>query len=149
MDFIQKINEDLKAAMKAKDQVKLRTVRAVKAAILLAQTDGSGQQVDEAKGLKIINKLLKQRKDSLKIYEDQGREDLAAVEREEIKVLETYLPEQLGEEEILRKLKEMIAASGASSMKDMGRVMGMASKAFAGQADNSLVAKLVKQLLGA
>ena len=149
MDFIQKINEDLKAAMKAKDQVKLRTVRAVKAAILLAQTDGSGQQVDEAKGLKIINKLLKQRKDSLKIYEDQGREDLAAVEREEIKVLETYLPEQLGEEEILRKLKEMIATSGASSMKDMGRVMGMASKAFAGQADNSLVAKLVKQLLGA
>ncbi len=149
MDFIQKINEDLKAAMKAKDQVKLRTVRAVKAAILLAQTDGSGQEVDEAKGLKIINKLLKQRKDSLKIYEDQGREDLAAVEREEIKVLETYLPEQLGEEEILRKLKEMIATSGASSMKDMGRVMGMASKAFAGQADNSLVAKLVKQLLGA
>ena len=94
MDFIQRINTDLKEAMKAKDQARLRTVRAIKSAILLAQTDGSGKEVDEAMGLKIINKLLKQRKDSLKIYEQQGRDDLAAVEREEIQVLEAYLPEQ-------------------------------------------------------
>ncbi len=147
MDFIQKINSDLKEAMKAKDQARLRTVRAIKSAILLAQTDGSGKEVDEAKGLQIINKLLKQRRDSLKIYQDQGREDLAAVEQEEITVLEEYLPAQLGEDEILAKLKEIISHTGASSMKDMGRVMGMASKAFAGQADNAIVARLVKQLL--
>ncbi len=149
MDFIQRINTDLKEAMKAKDQARLRTVRAIKSAILLAQTDGSGKEVDEAMGLKIINKLLKQRKDSLKIYEQQGRDDLAAVEREEIQVLEAYLPEQLSEEEVLERLKGIIATSGATSMKDMGRVMGVATSTFAGQADGAMVAKLVKQLLSA
>ncbi len=147
MDFIQRINTDLKEAMKAKDQARLRTVRAIKSAILLAQTDGSGKEVDEAMGLKIINKLLKQRKDSLKIYEQQGRDDLAAVEREEIQVLEAYLPEQLSEEEVLERLKGIIATSGATSMRDMGRVMGVATSTFAGQADGAMVAKLVKQLL--
>lgn len=147
MSLEQKITEDLKAAMKAKDQAALRGIRAIKAAILLAKTDGSGKELDEAGEIKMLQKLVKQRRDSLEIFEKQGRDDLAQVEREEIEIISKYLPQQLGEEEIKSIVQEIIDQVGASSMKDMGRVMGMVSKKLAGRADNKVVAGIVKSLL--
>lgn len=147
MDFTQKLNTDLKDAMKAKDQASLRGIRAIKAAILLAETDGSGNKVDDAKFIQIVQKLIKQRKDSLEIYEKQNREDLAVVEKEEISVLERYLPEQMSAEELEAELKKIIEEVGASSMKDMGMVMGKASAALAGRADGKTISAAVRQLL--
>lgn len=147
MSLEKKINEDLKLAMKAKDQEKLRGIRAIKSAILLLKTDGSGKEIDEAAEIKLLQKLVKQRKDSLDIYVKQGREDLAKTEQEEIDVISTYLPKQLSPEEIKEKVREIIAKTGASSMKDMGKVMGMASSAFAGKADGATIASIVKELL--
>ncbi len=148
MSLEQKITTDLKAAMKAKDQVALRGIRAIKAAILLAKTDGSGKEITEDMEIKILQKLVKQRKDSLDIYQKQNREDLAAKEREEIEVIERYLPEQLGEEELTAILKGIIDQVGATSMRDMGKVMGMASKQLAGKADGKAISAVVKRLLG-
>ena len=147
MDFTQKLNTDLKEAMKAKDQASLRGIRAIKAAILLAETDGSGNKVDDAKFIQIVQKLIKQRKDSLEIYEKQNREDLAVVEKEEISVLERYLPEQMSAEELEAELKKIIEEVGASSMKDMGMVMGKASAALTGRADGKTISAAVRQLL--
>ena len=148
MSLEKKVMQELKAAMKAKDQAALRSIRAIKAAILLLKTDGSGQELNEEKEIKLLQKLVKQRRDSLEIYEKQGREDLAVVEREEIAVIEKFLPEQLGEEELKAILGKIIETTGASSMKDMGRVMGMASKELAGKADGKTISMIVKQLLG-
>ena len=148
MSLEKKIAEDMKAAMKAKDKDALRGIRAVKSAILLAKTDGSGKELDEEGEIKLLQKLIKQRKDSLDIYTKQGREDLAAIEQAEITVIEKYLPEQLGEEELKAILTKIIADTGASSMKDMGKVMGLASKQLAGQADGKTISAVVKQLLG-
>ena len=148
MTLEEKINQDLKAAMKAKDQVALRGIRAIKSAILLAKTDGSGQGLDEGKEIKLLQKLVKQRKDSLDIYEKQNREDLAQTEREEIDVIEKYLPEQMDPAALEEVIKTIIAQTGASSMKDMGKVMGMASKQLAGKADGKTISQVVKQLLG-
>ena len=134
--------------MKAKDQVSLRGIRAIKAAILILKTDGSGGEMDNDKEIKLLQKLIKQRKDSLEIYEKQGREDLAATEKEEIEVISKYLPAQLSEEEIEVKIKAIIEQTGASSMKDMGKVMGMASGQMAGKADGKTIASIVKRLLG-
>jgi len=125
----------------------LRSIRAVKAAILLVKTDGTGKELDEAGEIKLIQKLVKQRQDSLDIFEKQGREDLAVNEREEIAVLKKYLPAQMSEEELLPIIKELITQSGASGMKDMGKVMGMASAKLAGKADGKTISGLVKQLL--
>ncbi|MEM6378091.1 MAG: GatB/YqeY domain-containing protein [Bacteroidota bacterium] len=147
MTLEQKITTDLKAAMKAKDDAAKRGIRAIKQAILLAKTDGSGEAIDEAKEIKMLQKLAKQRKESITIFEAQGREDLAKVEREELEIIERYLPAQLSEEEITTALKEIIAQTGASSMRDMGKVMGMATKKFAGQADGKVVSGIVKKLL--
>jgi hypothetical protein len=147
MTLQSKIMDDLKTAMKAKDKVSLRSLRAIKAAILLAQTDGTGTEIDEEKEIQIVQKLIKQRQDSLKIYNDQNRPDLAEVEVEEIDVLQKYLPEQLSEDELKAAIQAIIDKSGANSMKDMGKVMGMASSEFQGKADNRMVATLVKQLL--
>ncbi len=147
MSLENKITQDLKTAMKAKDQVSLRGIRAIKAAILLAKTDGSGKELNEDLEIKMLQKLVKQRQDSLDIYEKQGREDLAVVEREEIDVIKRYLPEPLSAEELEAMIKEIIAQTGASSMKDMGKVMGMASKALAGKADGKTISGVVKQLL--
>ena len=116
MSLEQKIMTDLKEAMKAKDQAKLRSIRAIEAAILLMKTDGTGQEITEDKEIKLIQKLVKQRKESLDIYEKQGRDDLAAVEKEEIAVLEKYLPEQMGEAELTDYLKGLVDKLGASSM---------------------------------
>lgn len=138
---------DMKTAMKAKDKVSLRGIRAIKSAILLAKTDGSGEAIDEAKELKILQKLIKQRQDSLKIYEEQNRPELAQIEKEEIEVIQKYLPKQMSEDELRAAIQEIIDTTGASSMKDMGKVMGMSSKAFQGKADNRMVATIVKELL--
>ncbi|WP_235298489.1 GatB/YqeY domain-containing protein [Portibacter marinus] len=147
MSLETKLMTDLKAAMKSKDQPALRSIRAIKAAILLMKTDGSGKEVDEAAEIKLLQKLVKQRKDSLEIYEKQGRDDLAQTEREEIEVIEKYLPAQLSEEEIRIHVKEVIAQTGASGMKDMGKVMGAANKRLAGKADGKTIASVVKEEL--
>lgn len=148
MSFEKKLMDDLKTAMKGKDQASLRGIRALKAAILVRKTDGSGKEIDESEYIKITQKLVKQRKESLSIYEEQGREDLASVEREEIAVLEQYLPEQLSDEALATIIDEVIAQVGASSMKDMGKVMGITNGKVGGQADGRKIAEIVKSKLG-
>jgi len=135
--------------MKLKDQAALRGIRAIKAAILLFKTDGSGENLDPDKSIKLLQKLVKQRQDSLDIFEKQGREDLATVEREEIAVIQRYLPQQLSREAIALKVNEIIAETGASGIKDMGKVMGIASQKMSGQADGKIIAEIVKSTLGA
>jgi len=147
MSLEERISTDLKEAMKAKDQAKVRSIRAIKAAILLLKTDGSGQEITPDKEIKLVQKLVKQRKDSMDIYLKQDREDLAAVEREEITVLEAYLPEQISEAELTDIIKKIIETTGASGMSDMGKVMGIASKELAGKADGKTISGIVKTLL--
>jgi uncharacterized protein len=147
MSLEAKINNDLKEAMKNKDQVGLRGIRAVKAAILLAKTDGSGEELNEEKEIKLLQKLVKQRHDSLEIYRKQNREDLAVVEVEEIEVIQRYLPEQLSEEKLREIIGTIINETGASGIKDMGKVMGLASQQLAGKADGKAIAAAVKSLL--
>lgn len=142
-----KIMEDLKDAMKAKDQAALRGIRAIKSAILIFKTDGSGNDLNEDAEIKILQKLVKQRQDSLDIFEKQAREDLAVTEREEIAIIKKYLPSQLEGEALEAKLREIIAEVGATSAKDMGKVMGAASKALAGKADGKSISETVKKLL--
>ena len=148
MTFEERINEDLKTAMKAQDKQSLRGVRAIKQAILIAKTDGTHEEINEEKAIKMLQKLVKQRKDSLSIYEQQGREDLALVEREELEVIERYLPKALSPEELEAAVKRIVAEVGATSMKDMGKVMGLANKEFAGRADGAAISAVVKKLLG-
>ena len=148
MSLEAKITTDLKTAMKAKDQAALRTIRAIKSAILLQKTDGSGVQLNEDMEIKMIQKLIKSRKDSLEIYEKQNREDLAKNEREEIEILERYLPTQLSADELKPILQGIIEKVGASSMKDMGKVMGLANAQLKGQADGKTISNVVKELLG-
>ena len=147
MSLEAKIANDLKAAMKAKDDAAKRGIRAIKSAILLLKTDGSGAEITEEKEIKLLQKLVKQRKDSLEIYEKQGREDLAVTEREEIAVIEKYLPKQLDAAELEAIIKGIIEQTGANSMRDMGKVMGIASKQLAGKADGKTISGVVKQLL--
>ena len=149
MDFNNRIATDLKEAMKSKDQAALRGIRAIKAALLLAKTDGSGQEVTEEKFTSIVQKLIKQRKDSLEIYTEQGRDDLAKVEKEEIEVISKYLPEQLSDEELASYIKDLIAKLGASSMKDMGKVMGAANQELKGKAEGKAISAEVKKQLSA
>ena len=148
MSLELRVNDEIKTAMKAKDAVALRSLRAIKSAILLAKTDGSGKEVDDAIELKIVQKLVKQRKDSLEIFEKQNREDLAVKEREEIAVISKFLPAQMDAAELETFIKGIIDQTGASSMKDMGKVMGMASKQLAGKADGKTISNVVKALLG-
>jgi len=147
MSFTDTINADLKTAMKAKDQNTMRTLRDIKAAILLANTDGSGEEMTEERGIKILQKLVKQRRESLDIYIKQGREDLAAPERAEISVIEKYLPEAMSEADVEKAVKAVIDQTGATSMKDMGKVMGMATKELAGKADGKVISGIVRKLL--
>lgn len=148
MSLEQKIMGDLKAAMKSKDQAALRGIRAIKAAIILTKTDGSGTVLDETGEIKLLQKLVKQRQDSLDIFKKQGREDLAKIEEEEIEVIQKFLPQQMGEDELLPIIQEIVSQTGAQGMKDMGKVMGMASQKLAGKADGKTIASIVKQLLG-
>lgn len=148
MSLEAKIMESLKTAMKAKDEVALRTLRAIKAAIIIEKTaEGATGEIDEATEIKMLQKMAKQRKDSLQIFEQQQREDLASKEREELAIIEQFLPAQMSEEEIKQALQLVIAKVGASSMADLGKVMGIASKELAGKADGKLIASLVKELL--
>lgn len=148
MSLEAKIMESLKTAMKAKDEVALRTLRAIKAAIIIEKTaEGATGEIDEATEIKMLQKMAKQRKDSLEIFEQQLREDLASKEREELAIIEQFLPAQMNEEEIKQALQLVIAQVGASSMADLGKVMGIASKELAGKADGKLIASLVKELL--
>lgn len=148
MSLEAKIMESLKTAMKAKDEVALRTLRAIKAAIIIEKTaEGATGEIDEATEIKMLQKMAKQRKDSLQIFEQQQREDLASKEREELAIIEQFLPAQMNEEEIKQALQLVIAQVGASSMADLGKVMGIASKELAGKADGKLIASLVKELL--
>ena len=147
MTLEEKINSDLKAAMLSKDEAALRALRAIKSAILLAKTSGGGNITQEDE-MKMLQKLVKQRKESVEIFQTQNRADLAKGEIEEIAVIEKFLPKQMGEDEIREELKKIVAQVGATSAADMGKVMGVASKHFAGKADNKVVSQLVKQLLG-
>ena len=147
MSLEANINEDLKNAMKAKDQAGLRGSRAIKSAILLYNTSGSTEALTEDKEIALLQKLIKQRQDSLDIYQKQGREDLAVVEREEIEVIMRYLPKQLSEDEIKATVKSIMERLGATTMKDMGRVMGEASKEMAGKADGKTISAIVKGML--
>lgn len=147
MSLEQKIMADLKTAMKEKNQAALRGIRAIKAAILLANTDGSGMILDEDAEIKLLQKLVKQRQDSHDIFLKQGREDLATIEKEEIDIIKQYLPTQMDEEGLIKVVGKIIADNDASGMKDMGRIMGLASSALAGKADGKTLAAVVKQLL--
>ena len=133
--------------MLGRDEKSVRGLRAIKQAILLAKTSGNGAELIASDEIKMLQKLVKQRKESAEIYHQQGRADLAAGEEEEIAVVERYLPKQMSEDEIRTILKEIISSVGATSAADMGKVMGAASKQFAGKADNRIVSTLVKQML--
>jgi len=149
MDLENKINADIKQAMIAKDGRKLEALRAIKAALLLAKTskDAVGGEIPEETGLKLLQKLIKQRQESADIYKNNGRNDLAELELFQASVIEYYLPKQLSREEIQSGVQQIIKETGASGIKDLGRVMGQASKMFAGKADNKVVAELVKEIL--
>ena len=141
------IANDLKEAMKNKNQAALRSVRAIKAAILLFKTDGSGNELNEDAEIKLLQKLVKQRQDSLDIYNKQGREDLAVTEREEIAIIQKYLPAQLSADELKAALTAIIEETGATSGKDMGKVIGLANQRLAGKAEGKVIATMVKELL--
>lgn len=142
------INNDIKAAMLAKDDISLRSLRAIKASILLAKTaEGAKTALTEDEELKILQKLVKQRKDSFDIYQKQNRPDLAQKEQEEIAVIEKYLPAQISADELKGMLKEIITQIGATSPADLGKVMGAATKQLAGKADGKAISTLVKELL--
>jgi uncharacterized protein YqeY len=148
MSLEQKIMADLKTAMLAKDEKALRGLRAIKAAILLAKTsEGASGELKEEDETKLLQKLVKQRKDSLEIYEQQNRRDLAQKEHEEIEVIERFLPKQLSAEELQLELKKIIAETGATSAADLGKVMGVATKRLAGKADGKTISLTVKELL--
>jgi len=148
MSLQQEVMTAMKAAMKAKDQTALTALRAVKSAILLAQTEnGASGELTEEQELKLLQKLVKQRKDSAVIFENQDRKDLAEPELAEAEVIEQFLPEALSEEEIEKVVVATIETIGASGMKDMGKVMGMVSKELAGQADGKTISTIVKNKL--
>ena len=147
MSLQQKVMSQLKEAMKAKDKVALESLRAVKSALLLAQTSGDNKELTEEDEIKLVQKLVKQRKESAALYAKQGREDLAEPELAQAKILEQFLPEQLSEDDLKQVISKIIEQVGASSMKDMGKVMGMASKQLAGKADGKAISTIVKQLL--
>ena len=148
MGLQENVMTELKAAMKAKDTVALEALRAIKSAILLAQTEkGGGDGLSDADEIKLVQKLVKQRKDSAAIFTEQGRDDLAQPELTQVAVIEKFLPEQLTEEEIEKVVVQTIDATGASGMKDMGKVMGIVSKELAGQADGKTISTIVKAKL--
>jgi len=148
MSLQQEVMTKMKEAMKSKDQVALTALRAVKSAILLAQTEsGAGGELTEEQELKILQKQVKQRKDSAAIFVEQGRQDLASPELAEAEVISQFLPEALSEEEVEKVVVAIIEQVGAESMKDMGRVMGLASKQLAGQADGKTISTIVRSKL--
>lgn len=150
MTLFDQISEDIKAAMKTRDKVRLETLRNIKKVFIEAKTaPGANDELDDAAALKIIQKLTKQGRETARTYTDNSRQDLADEELAQVAVMEEYLPKQLSPEEIEKAVKDIIAQTGATSMKDMGKVMGMAGKLLAGKADGKAISTIVKQLLGA
>ncbi len=148
MALFDQISNDIKEAMKARDKVRLETLRNIKKVFIEAKTaPGADDTLEDADALKILSKLAKQGKDAAATFVAQNRQDLADNELEQVKVIEEYLPKQMSEEEIEQAVKEIIAATGATSMKDMGKVMGTASKQLAGKADGKIISGIVKKLL--
>jgi uncharacterized protein len=148
MSLEQTIMADLKVAMRSKDEKALRSLRAIKAAIIIAKTsEGASGEITPEQEISILQKLVKQRKDSLKIYREQNRADLALTEEEEIEIIEKYLPQQLDADALREALTKIIKEAGATSMADMGKVMGIASKQLAGQADGQTINAVARELL--
>ena len=148
MSLKKQIEQDLKAAIKAQSKDEIRALRGIKSMIMLSETEkGAAGELSEDVELKLLSKAVKQRKDSAQLYNDQGREDLAKIESTELEFISKYLPTQLGEDELLLQLKQIINELGAAGPRDMGRVMGAANKALKGKADGSSIAKIVKTLL--
>ena len=147
MGLQEKVMEQMKTAMKTKDKVALESLRAIKSALLLAQTSGSSNTMTEGDEIKLVQKLVKQRKDSAAIFKEQGRDDLAEPELAQVAIIAKFLPEQLSEEEIEKIVVQTIDSIGATGMKDMGKVMGVANQQLAGRADGKLIAQLVKSRL--
>ena len=148
MFLLKNLNDELKAAMKAKDTLKLEALRAIKSAVLLAQTSsGAGDALSEEDEIKLLQRLIKQRKDSAAIYKDQNRDDLAAPEEKQAEVIAKFLPEQLSLHEIEEIVSNIILKISAKGMKDMGKIMGMATKEMAGKADGKTISDVVKKKL--
>lgn len=141
------INEEIKTAMKARDEAGLRTLRAIKAAIIVEKTSEGAKEMDDAAEQKLLVKMAKQRRDSLDIFTKQNREDLAEKEREELTIIERFLPKQMTTEELEAAVQEILKSTGATSAADMGKVMGMASKQLAGKADGKAISEMVKKML--
>jgi uncharacterized protein YqeY len=142
------IEQEIKKAMLAKEKVRLTALRSIKSMILLAETEkGAGEGISEDAELKLLTKAAKQRRDSLQVYKEQGRQDLAQVEANELAIIEEFLPKQLTEEEVTTEVQKVIASVGASGMQDMGKVMGVATKQLAGKADGKAISAVVKSLL--
>lgn len=147
MSLENTINEAIKTAMKEKDRVALDSLRAVKAQILLMKTEAKGAEISSEQEIAILQRMIKQRKDSFEQFAAQNRNDLAEVEEAQMKVIEKFLPAQLSSEELEAEMKKIIAENGAESIKDLGKVMGVASKAFAGKSDGKSISEMAKKLL--
>ena len=148
MGVLSNLTEEIKDAMRAKDAIKLESLRAIKSAVLLLQTaSGGGSDLPDEEAIKLLQKLVKQRKDSAAIFRKQNRPDLAEPEEKQAEIIAAFLPEQLSEEAVQNAVEDIVSKTGASGMKDMGKVMGMASKALAGKADGKTISTIVKQIL--
>ena len=148
MGVLGNLTEEIKNAMREKDSLKLESLRAIKSALILAQTaSGAGADLNEEASIKLLQRLVKQRKESALIYKEQGRNDLAEPEEAQAKIIASFLPEQLSEEEVIKIVLEVISQTGAEGIKDMGKVMGITSKKLAGKAEGKLIADIVKKKL--
>lgn len=148
MSLQENIDKDIKSAMLSKDPIRLRGLRAIKSALLVAKTEKGAQDIlSEESELKVLQRLAKQRKESAEIYEAQNRPDLYQIELEELQVIESFLPQQMGREAVTANIQEIVLRTGATSMKDMGKVMGIANKELAGKADGKTISEVVKELL--
>ena len=148
MAVLSNLSEEIKNAMREKDSLKLESLRAIKSALILAQTaSGAGADLNEEASIKLLQRLVKQRKESALIYKEQGRNDLAEPEEAQAKIIASFLPEQLSEEEVIKIVSEVISQTGAEGIKDMGKVMGITSKKLAGKAEGKLIADIVKKKL--
>ena len=148
MSLLNRVSESIKKAMKDKDSIKLESLRAIKSALILLQTEkGKGSQIPKSDEIKTLQKLVKQRKDSAEIYRSQNRSDLAELEIKQSKIIEDFLPQQISEDELRKIITNIIDQNEASGMKDMGKVMGIATKELLGKADGKTISALVKSLL--
>jgi len=148
MAVLSNLSEEIKNAMREKDSLKLESLRAIKSALILAQTaSGADPDLNEEASIKLLQRLVKQRKESALIYKEQGRNDLAEPEEAQAKIIASFLPEQLSEEEVIKIVSEVISQTGAEGIKDMGKVMGVTSKKLAGKAEGRLIADIVKKKL--